>query len=182
MHLPRIDFHHRLALRLCGLLLLAGCLLVGCAGSRKAVLSAQAHPDSLAKAFVQLCQREAWDELVPLCPTPKELKAMFAEMAPGAGEPRHKPSFPDSKQAYADSVTAKATRLLGADPEVRWRDGTFGQLVPAEAPQVLGQVVTIRPYTLVLIFPYYEATVALVTWEWRGRHFLADFGRPQLLE
>lgn len=184
MRRPKPDLDHRFALRLCGLLLVAGCLLLAsaCSGTRKAVLAAQAHPDSLAHAFLRISQRQAWDELVTLCPTPKELKAMFSEMAEATGEPQHQPTFPASKQAYADSVRAKATRLLAEDPALNWRDGHSPRLQPGEPAQVLGQVVTIRPYALVLSFPSHQLTTSLVMWEWKGRHFLADFGRPQLLE
>ncbi len=180
--------NHRLALRpqalrLCGMLLVVACLLVSaCAGSRKAVLSAQSHPDSLAQAFLDISQRQAWEELVALCPTVKEQKAMFASMAQPAGKPQHAPSFPASKQAFADTVTATAQRLLGTNVDFTWQDARFAAFSAAESPRVLGEVVKIHPYTLQLALPYGASSLRLTLWEWQGRYFLADFTQPKPVE
>lgn len=161
------------------------CLLVlagqSCAGPRKAVLRAQAHPDSLAHAFVRMCRRKAWDEVVTLCPTPKEQKAIFAALQGKAGEPISKRPLLLTQKEFADTVAAQARQMLDL-PLLDW---SKAQLMLARAdgsPEVLGQVVQIQRYALRLRFSQAIFLQTITVWNWDGRHFLADFGSPQPME
>jgi hypothetical protein len=189
MRQPRLEPVHlallRSPLRSFAALWLAACLLVllgqSCTGPGKVVQRAQSHPDSLAQAFVRICQRKAWDELVTLCPTPKEQKAIFAALQGQAGEPLPKQPLLLTQKEFADTVAAQARQMLDR-PLLDWSQAQLMHARPDGSPELLGQAVKIQRYELRLRFPHAIFSQAITVWNWSGRHFLADFRSPQQME
>jgi hypothetical protein len=166
-------------------LLFVVCLLLtaglACTGTKKAIPGVQSHPDSLAHAFVRMCQRKAWDELGSLVPTLKEQKAMFRSLERPTDEIKAKPQFPASQAAVMDTVAAEGRRKLDL-PLFDWPQVRLEQVRPDGSPQRLGSVVEIQRYVLRLRFPNETLLQSITVWKWEGRHFLAGFERPRHIE